>query len=201
MLSRKLQIPTSTLSYHLNYLQKRGLITTKSDGKYTLYYVTNNIGNGQKKMLQLLRQETPRNIITFLLLRPCASRIELSKSLGKHPTTLDTPLKKLLEMNIIEPVPSIKGKVFVKFGRVKYVERKPIGKEIIYRIKDCYSLYDSVILYQKRSLDDNFCDILPVFYNSWTRDVKPYNKLKSIKYYVEEIEKAFYEICPHPYHI
>ena len=117
-LSRKLNIPKTTLCYHIKYLEKRGLLTAKSEGKYTLYYVSNNIGNNQKKMLHLLRQETTRNIVLYFLVRSCASRIELSRSLGKHPTTLDMPLKKLLEMDIIESAPVLDGKVQVLLDHI-----------------------------------------------------------------------------------
>jgi predicted transcriptional regulator len=199
-ISRKLNIPKTTLSYHIKYLEKRGLLAAKPEGKYTLYYVSNNIGNNQKMMLHLLRQETSRNIVLYFLARSCASRIELSKSLGKHPTTLDKPLKKLLEMDIIESAPVINGKVQVNYGRIKFVKRPRKGKEIIYRLKDCYSLNDSIILYQKRSFDDNFCDILPILYNMLPRK-RSVKEIRSMQYHIEYIEKVLWDVIPHPYHV
>jgi DNA-binding MarR family transcriptional regulator len=200
-LSRKLAIPRSTLNYHLKYLEKRGLITVNSSGKYSLYYVTNNIGNGQKKMIQLFRQETPRNIVLYFLIQTCASRVELSKVLEKHPTTIETHIKKLLDMDIIEPAPFIDGKVHVKHGLIKFVERSPVGKEIIYRLKDCNKTSDLMILYDKRSLDENYVYILPEFYNRWASNNERNEKLQPIKKVIESCEEALFEVFPHPYHI
>ena len=200
-LSRKLRIPISTLNYHLKYLEKRGLITAKPEGKYTLYYVSNKIGNSQKKMLHLLRQETPRNIILYLLLSACASRIELSRSLEKHPTTIKLHLKKLLDMDIIEPAAVNDGEVHVKHGSIKIVERTPVGTEIIYRLKDVHSIEDSVILYKKRTLDDTFCDILSVYHKHWDSFDWSGAKMRSIKDVMESLEEMGYEIFPHPYHV
>ena len=200
-LCRKLHIPRSTLSYHLKYLEKRGLLITKSEGKYTCYYVSNNIGNDQKKVLPLLRREVPRNIILYLLTISCASQIELSKSLEKHPTTIEFHLKKLLDIGIIEPAPVDNKKVYIKYDGLKIVERAPIGKEIIYRLKDPYSIYDSVILYKKKSSDKNFCNIPITQFKFWSTFDKPKTKSKSFQRSIDAFEEMIYEIFPHPYHV
>ena len=202
-LMRKLNLPNGTLGYHLQYLEKRGLITTKSEDGYVRYYIINNIGNDQKKMIHILRQEVPRNIILYLLWQSCASQIELSKSLEKHPTTIEIHLKKLLNRNIVERAPVDTEGVHVEFlGPVKIVDRAPVGKEIIYRLKNPYSTYHSVILYKKRSLNDNFCDILSVGYkfSSWCLSGVRKTKIKSYKDILESFEEGIYEVFPHPYH-
>ena len=203
-LMRKLNLPNGTLRYHLKYLEKRGLITTKSEGGYARYYIINNIGNDQKKIFHLLRQEVPRNIILYLLSQSCASQIELSKSLEKHPKTLEFHLKKLLNRDIIEPAPVNNEGVHVELlGPFKIIDRSPVGKEIIYRLTDPYSTYHSVILYKKRSLNDNFCDILSVQYkfSSWCLNSVRKTKMKSCKDIDKSIEELFYEVFPHPYHV
>ena len=47
-LSRKLNIPKTTLIYHLDYLEKRGYTEKKNEGKYTRYYITQNVGTIEK---------------------------------------------------------------------------------------------------------------------------------------------------------
>ena len=190
-----------TLEYHLKYLEKRGLLTAKPEGKYTLYYVTSNISNDQKKMLHLLRQETPRKIILYLLLSACASRIELSKVLEKHPTTIKLHLKKLVNMDIIEPAPVIDGEVHVNHGSVKIAERTPVGTEVIYRLKDIYSLEDSVIPYKKKLMDNTFCDILSAWYKHWNSFDWSGAKMRSMKATMESLEEMVYDVFPHPYHV
>ena len=60
-LIRRLNLSNGTVRYHLKYLEKRGLITTRANDGYVRIYVSNNIGEKQKIMIHLLRQDTPRN--------------------------------------------------------------------------------------------------------------------------------------------
>ena len=199
-ISRRLNISRSTLYYHLKYLEKRGFIIAKPEGKFTLYYIINNVGNDQKKILHLLRQEAPRNIITYLIVVACASREELAKSLEKHPTTISQHLKKLIEMDIIEPAPVSNGVVHLKHGTVKIAERPHIGKETIYRLKDCHSICDALHRYEKKILDKTFCDMLSVYYKNWELGYTRTKRLKTIKDFVEFYEKFFWDVFPNPYY-
>lgn len=65
--SRKTNISYSTLRHHLDYLKKQGLITTKSNRRYTRYYVTQKVGKKDKEIISLVREEIPRKIILLLL--------------------------------------------------------------------------------------------------------------------------------------
>ena len=199
-LIRRLNLPNGTLRYHLRYLEKRNLIKSKPEDGYVRFYITNNIGNDQKKIFHILRQEVPRNIILYLLLLGCASQIEISKSLEKHPKTIEFHLKKLLNKGIIETAPVNNKGVQVEFGQLKIIERIPVTKEIIYRLKNPYSINDSVILYKKRSSNDNFCSILSDINGFFYPSEKPIRKAKSRKGSIEYFEKWVYEIFPHPYH-
>lgn len=200
-LSRKLKIPRGTLDYHLNYLQRKGYLTAKNEGKYTLYYGLNNIGHNQKKMLHIFRQENTRHIILYLFWCGCASQAELSKSLEKYPTTIAFHLKKLIENDVIEPAPVDNGKVHVNMGGFKIIERNTKSNEIIYRLKDPYFLYDSFLRYKKLSLDDKYIKCLsPDFSLYHTIFGKP-TQLKNFKDYIGLIEKKVYKVFPHPYHV
>ena len=48
-ISRKMNIPFTTMQYHLNYLEKKELIISKNDGKYTRYFISFEIGEKEKK--------------------------------------------------------------------------------------------------------------------------------------------------------
>ena len=97
---RKLDIPRSTLSYHLKYLEKRKLISSKHECIYTRFYVINENGAGYNKLLHFLRQDTPRNILLYMLTYISASQAELSEAIEKHPTTIMTHLKRLKDADI-----------------------------------------------------------------------------------------------------
>ena len=137
-------------------------------------------------------------------MQSCTSQTELSKSLEKHPKTIEFHLKKLLRLGIIELAPVDNEGVHLKpLGPLlKIIERVPVGKEIIYRLTDPYSTYDSVRLYKKRSLNDDFCGILSIHYkfSSWCLNGVRRTKMKSYKDIGKSIEEAVYEVFPHPYH-
>jgi len=133
-LSRRMDIPKSTIGYHLNHLKKRERLVKKSEERYTRYYIANKVGKTDKKILNLLRQTVPREIIIFLLLHPYPSQIKISRNLGKHPTTISFHLKKLMNVDIIETIPN--------------------GNETIYRMKNPQHIYDLLIIYGESLLGD-----------------------------------------------
>ena len=49
----------------LRYLKKRGFLVTRSDGRYIRYYVANNIGGNNKKIIVLLKQNIPYKSSNF----------------------------------------------------------------------------------------------------------------------------------------
>jgi len=105
-LSRKTNIPKTTMYYHLNCLKKNEIITTRNEGKYVRYYVANNIGNKDKKIINLLRQDIPYKIIMLLYLNPNSTQAEISKCLNRHPTTISFHLEKLIDQDIVVGIPS-----------------------------------------------------------------------------------------------
>ncbi|UCH72064.1 MAG: hypothetical protein JSW62_00505, partial [Thermoplasmatales archaeon] len=79
----EMNTPKTTMKYHLNYLKKHSFVIEKVEGRYTRYYVTNNISNIDKKLINIIRQRAPREIILYLLICTCASQAELSRGLEK----------------------------------------------------------------------------------------------------------------------
>jgi len=146
-LSRKMDIPKSTMNYHLNHLKKRERLVKKSEERYTRYYIANKIGKTDKKILHLLRQTVPREIIIFLLLHPDSLQKKISKNLKKHPTTISFHLNKLMNIDIIETIPN--------------------GNETIYRIKNPQHISDLLIKYGKSLFDDEadyvVCSLLELY--------------------------------------
>lgn len=101
-LSRKLQIPTTTMNYHLDYLQKRGYIVGKPDGRFTHYYISHNIGARDKELLHIFRQEVSREIIIHLILLRSSTKNKMIAMLERHPATINSHLKKLIAKGIVE---------------------------------------------------------------------------------------------------
>ncbi len=139
-LARKLNISKSTLNYHLNYLKKLGVIIGKNMGRYVRFYIASKVGNGDKTIINILREEIPFKIIAYLLLNPNSSQIDISKFLKKHPTTIAFHLEKLANIDV--------------------VEGKPRGKEINYRIKNEEDIFGLLEKYKDSFFEDTVDYIL-----------------------------------------
>jgi len=139
-LSRKLNIPKSTLNYHLNYLKKLKVTIGKDNGKDIGFFIASKVENEDKTIINMLRQEIPFKIIAYLLLNPNSSQVEISKFLKKHPTTIAFYLEKLLNINVVE------------------VESK--GNEVNYKVKNEEGIFDILEKYKDSFFEDTVDYIL-----------------------------------------
>jgi len=154
-LSRNINIPLTTLNYHLKVLKKNDLIIEDFYNKQTRFFISNNIGVKERKVINLLRHETPRNIILMLFHSLCLSNSEISEALEKHPNTIYFHLKKLLEFDVIEPAPEVdEGYVFILGKESKILKRKHVCNEVVYRLKDMQNYFKIVYLYENCLITD-----------------------------------------------
>jgi predicted transcriptional regulator len=170
-LSKKLEIPKTTLFYHINYLKKHNLILEKTSLGFCRYYGKMKVSENNKKIFSVLRQEIPRRIMIYLIFlhEDYVTQNEISKYLNKHPTTISFHLNKLIEIGMLE--------------------RITIGKETKYKINYEHDIYDFFIKYNKTILDD----VLPFAINWWNY------KIQSDR--IDNIIEFFQEIFPHPYYV
>ncbi|MFH1101486.1 MAG: winged helix-turn-helix transcriptional regulator [Methanobacteriota archaeon] len=134
-LSRVLTIALSTLDYHLHYLECRGMITGRSDGRYARYYAAEGIGVKDKDVLAILRQQGTRRVIMFLLLHPHSTHRDICNHLGVSLSTTSFYLSKLEKLDIILRVHSMKKTVFF--------------------VKDPEHVSDLLITYRKTFVDES----------------------------------------------
>jgi hypothetical protein len=85
-----------------------------------------------------------------------ASKIELSNELDIPPPTVSYYLKKLTDMEIIEEIPAINGRIYPFPNSDYYIERKPIGSEKFYRGKSTENVISFFkLLFTHKSSFDN----------------------------------------------
>lgn len=181
-LSRKLNIPKTTLDYHLNSLKKRELISVKFADNRNRYFVNNGMGVKDKQFISVMRKKIPRRILLLLCLEDL-SQIEIVKyekkwpemlgdigfSIGKHPTTVSFHLDKLIKMGI--------------------VGSRSEGNKIIYSIIDPVPFYDFLVRYEGSFFDQVVSPFL-----KWT------NRYSVTGPAFDRILDKLFEILPHPYH-
>jgi len=147
-LSRQLKIPYSTLKYHLGCLEQQGAIMTEREGKYLRHYRAGTMDVNEKKIMSVLRKETSKQIILFLLAHRYASQIQLSRKLGKHPTTIGHALKELVALNVIKPM-KITEVNRMRRGDLNGLEKPPESHEQFFRLKNQLFISHIVRFYQE----------------------------------------------------
>jgi len=190
-ISRDLNIPKTTLKYHLKLLYKQGLVVNQKDGRYLRFFVTDEVGSANKKILNIFRKETPCDILLYLLINTGATQIELSKNLEKHPTTVEFHLRKLNEMSLIKRLPNEKGKIIIpRLKEPKIIEYSPVSNDVVYKLKDPVKIYNLLKDHKKSfvknkkviatiniiedALSDKFLDKVPKKTNKNQQDVDVY---------------------------
>jgi len=147
-ISRQLHIPLTSLKYHLTYLEKKGLIISKEDGKYNRYYISHNISEQEKKVLNCFRKKTTLHIILWFFIAIQCSQKDLSRALDKHPATISFYLRNMLNAGIIELVPIDNGAVY-KNSLPIIIPREQVSSEKIYLLADPLMIYDLLIKHKE----------------------------------------------------
>ncbi len=143
-IARRLDISLSTLDYHLHYMEKRGLIVARKDGRYTRYFAAKKVGTEDKKIIVLLRQKTPRQVVLYLLEHPGAIHKDICGAVDKSPSTVSFHLKKLVKAGVVEGI--------------------SLGRKTAYEVVDEDAVINTLITYRDTFVDD----AVGSFIDTWT---------------------------------
>ena len=140
---RRTGLAVGSLQYHLDYLNKKHLIRIEKRGKFTRYYSVqgHQLGDAQLTM-SLLRQESLRKIMIFLLTKRRANNTRIAEALGLSPSTISWHLDKLVEAGLLE--------------------KKRKGRKIFYKIINPDQAANLLREYKKSFFDelvDNFVEV------------------------------------------
>ncbi|KYK32942.1 MAG: hypothetical protein AYK22_06770 [Thermoplasmatales archaeon SG8-52-3] len=138
-ISQILEMRTSLVEYHLNFLEKNEIISSDKETGYKRYYVKGKIGIKERKHLFILRQKTVLEIILFLLKNEVSPHKIILENVKVSPSTLSYHLKKLEKKEIIE--------------LNRYGENKG------YKIKNKDEIISILITYKPYKILDGFEDI------------------------------------------
>jgi DNA-binding MarR family transcriptional regulator len=197
-ISRETAIPKTTLKYHLDFLEKVGLIARTSEDGFSRYFTSNEIGIKERKVFKSFRIDIAQQIILLFLIFICLSRLELSRELELSPTTVDYYLKKLIKLGIIEPSATSKDGVIFNWGKEKKVMKyKSTRNKIFYNLKSPFFVYRVLIAHEDSLLKDEFFRSIFLFI---IEDYSPLpDKVESFPSAVDSIRDVFYELIPVPF--
>lgn len=140
-IQRRTKLATGSLQYHLDYLSKRHLVKQEKDKKFTRFYIVRTSFEGQTEM-GVLRQESLRKIVLFLLKKKRANNNQISKQIELSPSTTSWHLAKLVEKNVVEKI------------------RR--GRKTIYSLKEPEKSAELLVKYKRSFVDEmvnNFVEI------------------------------------------
>lgn len=128
-LERQTNIPLGTLRYHLKYLKKQKIILSKNIDGRTRHFITKKINDTDQKLLTAFRNEHLTKIILIFILveekkiffKEDFKKLPFEKNWKKpskikfftHHTTINSHLKKLVELGILETVKVKRRKGFI----------------------------------------------------------------------------------------
>ncbi len=99
-LQRVLDMPLTTLEYHLTYMTRKRIIFREGDGHYKRYYVR-PLDTEDKKILTALRQEKMRDIVFLVLTNKKVKHQFISDYLKLPNSTLSCYLKHLVDSMVL----------------------------------------------------------------------------------------------------
>ncbi len=102
-IAEMLDVRISLLEYHLSHMEKHNVITSLKEVGYKRYYlVDSNLGANEKRILAVLRRETPLKIVLLLLKNPKLTHKEILSNFTISPSTLSWHIKRLLKYQVLE---------------------------------------------------------------------------------------------------
>lgn len=107
--ARQCGLDTNHAKYHLGYLEKHGLVSSKEQGAYQVFFPRRegplgpqeSVGADDKAVLALLRQPVPLNAVLVLLDRGECSHGELDSALSVSRTTVHYHMGKLEKAGVV----------------------------------------------------------------------------------------------------
>lgn len=98
---RETTLPLGQVLYHLDRLERMGLVVSARDVGFRRYYPARAVGRGEKRYLAALRTQVPRHVLLALLERTQMSHKELQSAVGVAGSTLSFHLQRLLAAGVV----------------------------------------------------------------------------------------------------
>jgi predicted transcriptional regulator len=127
-----IQISQGTVQYHTDRLEKIGRITSIRRGLYKHYFPIGVFQNNEKEILQILGQETTRQILMFIVEQKSPTQTDIVKSVGISAASVNWHMKRLIEFKLVEEIKE------GKYKRYQLQDRKVSSKYIIALMRNYY---------------------------------------------------------------
>jgi predicted transcriptional regulator len=125
-------ISQGTVQYHTDRLEKMGRITSTRSGLYKHYFPVGIFQNNEKEILQILRQETARQILVFIVERQAPTQTDIVNSVGISASSVNWHMRRLVEFRLVEEIKE------GKYKRYQLQDRRVSSKYITELMRNYY---------------------------------------------------------------
>lgn len=102
MITRELGFSMGLVQYHLERLEKERRIVSRRSGFYRRFYPALVFGDKQLEIMDVLAQETERDILLFLMQNPNASQKDISAYAKISPSSINWHMQRLSTSGLVE---------------------------------------------------------------------------------------------------
>jgi predicted transcriptional regulator len=128
-IKKELDLAMGTVQYHLDRLEKAGRITSQKQGFHKHYFLVGAFQENEKQLLEVLSNETAREILMFIIEQKYPSQSEISKHIGISSASVSWQIKRLQDYRVIEEI---------KEGRFKRYKLHGDSKKFVALLKNYY---------------------------------------------------------------
>lgn len=93
-----------SVQYHSHHLEKVGKITSIRKGLYKLHFQSGVFQDHEKNIIQVLNQETPREILLFIIEQKNPTQTDIVYRLGISAPSVSWQIKRLIDFKIVHEV-------------------------------------------------------------------------------------------------
>lgn len=115
-IKKELDLAMGTVQYHLDKLEKGGRITSQRQGLHKYYFVVGAFEENEKQLLEVLSNETAREILMFIIEQKYPSQSEISKHMRISSPSVSWQIKRLQDYRVIDEIKEGKFKRYKLHG-------------------------------------------------------------------------------------
>jgi CheY-like chemotaxis protein len=141
-IARDIKLHLSTLRYHLDQLEKKGIIVSQKQNNLKIYYIPGKLKPEERALTQMLQQKRFRDVILLLIDSPGSTFSQIAEKLSISRSTASKYINTLENRNILS--------------------HEKIGRKKIYQINDEKSVIELLKTYKKFMADMSFDIRMPM---------------------------------------
>lgn len=100
-IKRESDLAMGTAQYHLNLLEKQGKISSEKQNFHKYYFPVGLFEKNEKSILQVLNQETAREILLLILEKKNPTQTDIVNFMQLSSPSINWHIKRLLELRLI----------------------------------------------------------------------------------------------------